>query len=160
METNDPRQSGFNAAVVRDGLRFAMRMGLPGAVSERAVFFWNPQRTFADADATGKPYDWTAVPTSTVSKTDTPSSLDIPVSFEFLSQGSDSITARIGDFDTPRIKLTVLDEEYEKITDENLGLPDGVRINGSDYEIEYWAPPVGLFGLTVYEAFCVSRDEA
>ena len=32
-------------------------------------------------------------------------------------------------------------------------------INGSEYNIDYWAPPVGLFGVTVYQAYLSAVDE-
>lgn len=160
MDTGDSRQSSFNAATVRSGLKFAMQMGLPGTVSERVTFFWEPEKTFVDADTTGQPYDFADAAATTVSAADTPASLSVPVAVEFLSRGTDSDITRIGDFDTPRIKLTLLDDEYAELTDVNLGLPDGVTVDGSTYEIEYWAPPVGLFDLTVYEAYCLARDES
>ena len=31
--------------------------------------------------------------------------------------------------------------------------------NGSEYNIDYWAPPVGLFGVTVYQAYLSAVDE-
>ena len=34
-----------------------------------------------------------------------------------------------------------------------------VLINGSEYNIDYWAPPVGLFGATVYQAYLSAVDE-
>lgn len=160
MDTGDSRQAGFNADEVRSGLRFAMQMGLPGTVSERVTFFWNSDKTYTNSDVTGNPYDWTETPASTDSRPDEPGSLTLPVAVEFASRGTDSSGTRVGDFDNPRVKLTLLDEEYASIDDDTLGLPNGVVVDGSTYDIEFWAPPVGLFDLTVHEAFCKARDEA
>lgn len=161
METGDSRQASFDSARVRDALKFAMRMGLPGTQSERVTFFWDSEPTYTNPDVNSNPWDWTTAPTSTVSAPAVPSSLSVPVAVEFLGQsGGIGTFNNVGDFNTPRVKVTVLDEEYTSLTDLNLGLPTGLTVDGSTYIIEYWVPPIGLFDLTVYECFAVARDEA
>lgn len=160
METNDSRQSGFNAAKFRSGIKFAMQMGLPGTVSERVTFFWDTDKDYASADTRADPYDWTVAPASSVSAADIPASLTLPVSVEFIDARTTSGDTTVGAFDSPRIKLTVLDDEFAILTDSNLGLPNGVTVDGSTYLIEYWAPPVGLFDVSVYTAYAAARDEA
>ncbi len=160
METNDSRQSGFNAAKFRSGIKFAMQMGLPGTVTERVTFFWETENVYVSADTRADPYDWTVAAQSSTSATDVPASLTVPVGIEFIDARTTSGDTTVGSFDSPRIKLTVLDDEFATLTDSNLGLPNGVTVDGSTYVIEYWAPPVGLFDVSVYTAYAAARDEA
>jgi len=116
---------------------------------------------YTNPDVNSNPWDWTTAPNTTTSAADVPASLTVPVSIEFLGQtGGAGGGTNVGNFNVPRIKLTILDEEYATLTDANLGLPNGFTVDGSTYDIEYWAPPVGLFDLSVYSCFAVARDEA
>lgn len=160
MDTNDTRQGAFSAAKFRQGIKFAMKMGLPGTESERVQFTWKPENTYAIQDHRSVPYDFTSSATSTVSAVDLPASLTVPVAVEFFDSKSASGETPIGDFDISRLKITILDDEYALIIDQNLGLPDGVTVDGNDYTVDYFAPPVGLFNVTVYTAYCSALDES
>src|SRR6478736_5379704 len=60
METNLP---GFNADEVRNGIRLAMRVGLPPVEADRPLFIWDtPPEVEADEDTSGIPFAWDAAP--------------------------------------------------------------------------------------------------
>ena len=160
METGDARQAAFNAVEFRDAIHFAMSMGLPGTTSERVTFQWVSEETYDSADTKGSPYDWTDTPSATTSATDVPASLTVPVAFEFFDAKSSSGETSMGDFDIGTLRITILDTEYTQITDMNLGLPDLVLVDGNTYTIDYFSPPIALFTVTVYTAFCSARDES
>lgn len=151
MAGTDPR---FNAAAVRDALRFAMTMGLPDTTEHQATFIWTTDKEFAQADSGNTPFNLGAVPTTTTEFED----VQVPVAVEFFSKGGDSQKTRVGEFDTARCTITVLDEDYESLF-QGGRRPDRVRLKDSLYRIEFEAPPVGLFDLTVYQFFCISEDE-
>ncbi len=160
MQTeNAAANAAFNATAFKNGIKTAMQLGMPGTESERATFYWDSEKTYTSADTRANPYDWTSSPTATTSAPDLPTSLSVPVAIEFLDAKAASGDTRIGNFDSPRLKVTILDDEYVEITDQNLGLPDGMVIDGNTYLIEYWAPPTGLFGVTIYLCYAIARDE-
>jgi hypothetical protein len=161
MQTsNSSANAAFSATAFRAGIKTAMQLGLPGTQSERATFYWNTESSWTTADTRGKPYDWTAAPDSETTASDVVTSLTVPVAVEFLDAKAQSGDTTVGSFDSPRLKVTILDDEYTALTDQNLGLPNGMTIDGNTYLIEYWAPPQGLFEVTVYTAFAVARDES
>lgn len=160
METGDPRQGAFSAEKFRDGIKFAMRMGLPDTESERITFQWTSENTWALADARKRPYDFTAAPDSTVSAPDIPASLTVPATVEFFETRSTSGETTVGNFDSTKLKVTILDDEYAIITDMNLGLPDKATVDGDLYTVDFIAPPVGLFDVTVYTIYLSAVDES
>ena len=160
MDTGDPRQSGFSAAAFRDAIGFAMQMGLPGTESERVTFQWDEVNTYASPDERGEPYSWTDSPTDTTAPADIPASLTVPCAVEFSSRRSSSGDTIIGSFDAASVTLTLLDTQYALITDVDLDLPNKVIVDGNTYDIEFWGPPLGLFDVTVYQAYAQARDES
>lgn len=158
--SNSAANAAFSATAFRNGIKTAMQLGLPNTQSERVTFFWDTEKSWTVADTRDKPYDWTVAPATTTSASPIPASLTVPVAFEFLDAKASSGDTTIGEFDSPRMKLTILDDEYADITDQNLGLPDGFTVDGNTYLIEYWAPPQGLFDVTVYSCYAVARDES
>lgn len=159
METGDPRQRAFSASRFRDGIEFAMQMGLPQTESERATFLWKDVNTYSLADSKGSPYDWTQPADTTVSAPDVPSGLTVPITLEFFDSRAASGDTVLGDFDKSRIKIFMLDTSYAIIMDQNLGLPDSIIADGNTYDIEYWAPPSALFDVTTYTVYATARDE-
>jgi len=160
MDTGDARQSGFNAAEFRDAIEFAMKMGLPGTQSERVTFQWDDVNTYADPDERGQPYSWTDSPTSSVTAADVPASLTVPCAVEFTARRSSSGETIMGSFDASAITITLLDTQYALVQDANLALPNKVIVDGNTYDIGFWGAPVGLFDVTVYQAFAQARDES
>lgn len=154
--TTDARASGFSAAAFKDAIRFAMNMGLPDTTSERLTFRWTPEKTFATSSPAGNPYDLTDAPTSTDSAAD----VLVDGAVEFVSRASLGDTSSIGSFENPRLVVTLLDDEYATITDDTLGLPNQILVGGNTYNIDFVAPPIGLFSVTVYQIHCTAIDEA
>lgn len=146
MVGTDPR---FNAAAFRSAIKNTMRMAAPADVSDRATFRWRPARTYTYDDPASRPYNWTATP---VSET-VPADVQVDVAVEFTG-GSERQTA-LGQFDASKVTLTLLDEDYEQVRGA-----DEVLLGGNTYEVDFVAPPIGLFDVTVYQVFCSARDES
>ncbi len=160
METGDTRQNAFDGTRFRDAISFAMSMGIPDTASQRVTFKWTTESAFADADTKGAPYDFTDSPTSSDSAADVVASLTVPVAVEFSPTRSASGDTPLGNFDITRIKITIMDTQYALITDGTLGLPDLIGIDGNTYVIDYFAPPQGLFDVTIHDIYASARDES
>ena len=141
----------FDPAGFRDAVRFAMNMGLPNTVSERATFRRSSRKDYAIEDPAGRPYDFTDSPTRTVTQRD----VQVPVAVEFAARPSGSFRTTLGEFDSSRAIVTVLDEDYALIEGS-----DQVLLGGNVYEVQFIAPPIGLFDVTVYQLHCQAVDEA
>ncbi len=148
---------GFSGAEFRENIRFAMQMGAPTATQEKVTFCWNREKTYDPQDHRRRPYDFTQ-PTVT----DEPGNEDIPsgsttvdCAVEFLPRNTSGTENQVGNFSAPRIIVTLLDEEYATIE----GF-DYAMIDGSTYNPEYTAPPLGLFEVTVYQIHLTAADEA
>ena len=146
MAGTDPN---FDAAEFRDAIHSVMAMAAPTDVSLQVTFRWNEERTFATEDPAGLPYDWTETPT-----TDTQhAAVIVPVAVQFAS-GS-ATDEGMGSFDASQAVLTLLDVDYDAIK-----TADYVTIGGQDYDIEFVAPPVALFEVTVFTLHCRARTKA
>ena len=154
--TTDPRASGFDPALFKDAIRFAMNMGLPDTETERVTFRWTADQTFENDSPSGNPYTWSTSPTTETA----PDDVRVDAAVEFVSRASLADQNSIGDFDNPRIVVTLLDDEFETITDDTLGLPDQLVVGGNTYEVDFVAPPVGLFSVTVYQIHATAVDES
>lgn len=148
MAGSDPR---FNPDRFRDAIKFAMQMGKPEAAQERVIFRWTPQHSYSVADPAGRPYDWTSTATASVTHDD----VEIDCAVEFSARPAGTRDTPLGQFDTSRAVLTLLDVDRELVEGADL-----VVIDGNIYEIGFWGPPMGLFEVTVYQAFCEARDES
>lgn len=141
----------FSAAQFRTAIIDAMNMGLPSDVSERATFRWHKQQTFSKIDPSGQPYDLTASPVTDT----TPDDVQIPCAVEFSARPAGSMETSIGEFDTSRAIITILDEHYPSVEGA-----DEVILGGNTYDIQFVGPPIGLFEVTVYQLFALARDES
>lgn len=149
--STDPRASGFNAAAFKDAVKFAMKMGAPDSEALRATFIWRSVSTYAAADSGGQPWSLSDTPLTTT-ETD-PVLVDVAV--EFVARTTLAGGTPIGNFDTPRAIITILDDDYALITGA-----DQVLLGGNTYNIDLVAPPLGLFGVTIYQLHCSAIDEA
>lgn len=149
--TTDPRAAAFDAAEFRDGVKFAMSMGLPDDTSERLTFRWKDDKTYTTADPTGKPYDYSDTPSRTVTKDD----VQITAGVKFISRATSSAGNAVARFESPRVEVTVLDEDYDSVADA-----DEILLGGNTYFIEYWEPPTGLFDVTIYVVHASAVDES
>lgn len=141
----------FSAAAFRTAIIDAMTMGLPDAEQERATFRWHKQQTFNTVDPAGQPYDLTASPATDT----TPEDVQIPCAVEFSARPAGSLETTLGEFDTSRAIITVLDEHIASIEGA-----DEVLLGGNTYDIQFMGPPIGLFEVTVYQLFAIARDES
>jgi hypothetical protein len=143
--------AGFDADAFRDAIRSAMNMGLPENLSERATFQWKTKHSYTVGAPSGNPYDFSTTPETTTVHAD----VQIPVAVEAVSSlGNQGGGTPIGEFDTPRMVLTVLDESYEQVK-----TADMVLLGGNTYFIQFWAPPMGLFDVTFYQCHIMAEDE-
>lgn len=152
MNIDDPRAAGFDEAQFRDGILFAMNLGLPEDESKRITFRWTKQKQYDIADPGGNPYNWASPPSKVVSHPD----VLVPAAVKFsprLSTGGDD--GPFGQIDNPIIEVTLLDTDYSKV--ENA---DTIILDGSVYMIDFVKPPDGLFGVTIYTIYAHARDEA
>ncbi len=152
---NAPGFQGFNPDVFRTAVKNVMKMGAPDSSNEKATFTWTPQKTYASKDSGGKPWAKDATRTATV----TPASVQVDVAVEFVPRSTLSGGTSMGEFDTPRAIITILDDDYALIFADGVRA-DNVLLGGNKYKIDYAAPPIGLFSVTVYQLHCSARDES
>ena len=141
----------FNATEFRTNIRNVMLMGTPTQTSEQATFQWTAEKSFSASDLGGDPWDFAATPTSTVTHAD----VQVPVAVEFTARPGASADEVAGHFDASRAVITILDEDYALVQGADL-----VVLGGNTYEVEFVAPPVGLFDVTVYTVYAIARDES
>jgi hypothetical protein len=147
--------SRFDAATFRTNIRFAMDMGLPVDPSERPTFHWKTIRTYTHEDSASNPFSWESTPATETTFPD----VQVSCAVTFGKGSEAEVNTNVGEINATSAVLTVLDEDYALLT------VDGVRANqvslgGDLYEIEYVAPPTGLFDVTVYEIYCQAVDES
>jgi hypothetical protein len=143
--------AGFSAPAFRDAIKFAMRMGSPNQSSEKVTFQWKTRNDYAKEDILSQPYDWTSTPTSTDSRPDV--KVDCAVEFGRIAGGVTERTV-MGDFDTNRAVITVLDVDYALIEGADYAV-----IGGNTYIVEY-VQPLALFTVDVYQLHAVALDES
>lgn len=148
--TTDPRAAGFNAAEFRSAVKFAMNMGLPDSVAERATFRWETERTWSIADSGGEPFNIHEDPASETDHED----VQIDVAVEFANVRGADTGLSVGEFTSGRALITVLDEDMTSIEGA-----DVVLLGGNTYDIKFIRPPIGLFDVTIYQLDCEARDE-
>lgn len=143
--------AGFDASAFRNAVKFAMQMGSPTSTPQKVTFQWRVLKEYAKEDVIDRPYDWTSNPTSTTAHTDVV--VDCAVEF---GRVAGNITERnpVGDFDSVRAIITVLDVDYVLIAGA-----DYVSIGGDQYVIEY-VQPMALFDVDVYQIHAVAVDES
>lgn len=149
MAGSDPR---FNAALFRQNIHFAMTMGLPTAVEDRATFQWDTARTFQRPDSGGKPLDWTSTPTSETVYPD----VQIPVAVEYRNALEEGTV--VGEFDKTKATLTVLDVDYAQLIVGDV-MANRVLLGQDSYSIKY-VVPIALFDVGVYQIYAEAIDES
>lgn len=141
---------GFDADLVRSALTSAMEMGMATLPEDQATFFWKEVGSYEHG---GKvPYDLTASPVSIVQAAKT---AVIPVAVEFIPRATGVEGTPLGDIQSPRAVLTVLDVHYPTVEGA-----DGVEFSGAKYDVDFVAPVIGLFDMTVYQIYVSAVDEA
>lgn len=141
--------AGFDEAVFRAVIRSTMQMGTPSAVEERATFIWETLATFANPNSAGRPFDFNQRPLTV----DQHEEVQVDCTYEFVERAGHGTA--IGQFENPRMKIYVMDEDFELVRGANK-----VRMGGNMYTINFVEPPVSLFGPTLYVIHCQADDEA
>lgn len=148
--TTDPRGAGFDAAGFRDAIKFAMAMGQPEDENKRVTFKWTVEKTFSTADPAGNPYRWDTTPSKVVAHE------DVQVLCAVQSNRIPNASGTpFGEIDSNKLTLTLLDEQYAEVEGA-----DKVEIDNALYNIDFVAPPVGLFDVTVYTIHLTAEDES
>lgn len=142
--------AAFNAEEFRSNIRAAMIMGSPNKVAEKATFYFRVRETFTRQDSTSRPYNWTA-PAVTTTERDP---VQATCAVEFGRSSAESTGNMVGVFDNTRATITLLDEDFELVEGAS-----HVTLGGNFYVIDYVAPPVGLFDVTVYQMYCRAAGE-
>lgn len=141
--------SRFDAAAFRTAIKFAMRMGLPNAIPDRATFRWSPQRTFAIEDPAHNPYDWGDAPATEVTHVD----VRVDVAVEMLGGAAEETS--VGQINNQKAQITILDEDYTLVEGADI-----VLLGTNTYQVDFVSPPLGLFEVTVYTLSITAVDEA
>lgn len=144
--------SDFNATEFRNAITSTMEMGMATGSGQVATFYWDIERTYTYGGNDNVPYDLAATPTATPQDGAT---LVVPVAVEFVSRTTGSHGLAVGDLQEPRVEVTILDTYYDQVK-----TADGIEFEGAKYEIDYWAPTVGLFGVNVHTIYCSALDES
>lgn len=142
---------GFDAEQFRTQIRNTMIMGLPPTEAERPTFRWSVQREYAIKDDSGNPYNFSSAPLSVEAHED----VQVPCSVEFAARSAAAVSIPIGDIQNSKVVITVLDVDYEVVKSA-----DQIVCNGDLYNIDFVAPSVGLFSVTVYEIHATAYDES
>src|SRR5262252_6383364 len=113
--------SQFNEPAFRSAVVGAMLMGMPEDTSEQLTWVWDRRRTYVPDDPAGSPYDWTVDPATDSagnpnlpdSTTPAPQRLVVPYALEFAI--GPSATTTLGEINTARATVTVLDDAHAQI---------------------------------------------
>lgn len=150
--------SNFNAREVRDALQFAMKMGSPNKVWDKATFYFRQTRVWVDAsgavvenprlDQDGNPFD----PNLHAELTGRDPEVLDHVAVDFQLARPEEL--EVGSFRPTRVEITILDEDWEKIEEAI----EVTLVGGDRYYISYEKPVTGLFDMDVHELVCYARD--
>lgn len=141
---------GFNSARVIEGLHKAMGFGEPTRTSDKATFYFPKRRATTDGttDEDGIPFDPSVQPADISRPKQT-----VPCSVEFFLRGQEVET--FGTLATTRIKITLLDPDYQKVK----GFAYCVA-GGDKYVYDLTQPPDALATIDVWTVWAVAEDDA
>lgn len=151
--------SRFSATRFREGITFAMTMGFPDQAAQQITWQWLTERTFSKADSGGDPFTWTS---GQVTSTTTITDLIVNCAVKFVPAGGTSRVGgtSLGVFDTTHLEVTMLDTDWDLLIAHGTRFPDQAIIEDNIYKVQYVAPPIGLFNVTVYQIFLNAIDES
>ena len=161
MATSSAFSGSFDEGAMRSAVLNTMLMGMPENPAERLTFVWNRDKVFSPDDPAGNPYDWTSTPVTDrpgnpgLPDTGVEQTLQVPYALEFAARPSGSETTSLGEIDVSRAIATLMDGDFEKIK-----TADYARIGDSRYRIQFDAPAIGLFGITVWQVFMEAEDSS
>lgn len=151
--------SRFNADQFRSAIRFAMQMGFPEDEDKRITWQWDLLRQFVSQDSTGSPWEFKA---SEVVSEAPVTDLIVNCAVRFHPAGRNSTDGSpLGVLDVASATVTLLDEEFDELVAHGGGrFPNKAQLDEATYEVQYIAPPYGLFEVTVYDVILAAIDEA
>jgi hypothetical protein len=138
----------FNADKFRSAIRFVFEMG-ESPDEDRQVWFH-----FADTVSFSGPGDGESVPfnpSESIVRT-SPVPIQRPCDVEF-TKASDEPTA-FGVVVPAKIKVTLLDQDYEDVKDATF-----IMVNGDRYLRHYEPPAFGLFEVGLHEMVFIAENE-
>jgi hypothetical protein len=138
----------FNGDRFRNAIRFVFEMGAPPEDGIGLVFHFSDTVTFTGpSDSNVVPFDPTQAATR---ETRTP--VTVPCDVEFVS-ASEQPTA-FGGIIPAKLKVLLLDDDYEKVADAIF-----VVMNGDRYNRQYEEPSFGLFDVGLHTMVFQAEDE-
>lgn len=139
---------GFDAARVTEGLHKAMGFGEPTRTEDKATFFF-PKRSAAGQprDGAGVPFDPDQHPTAS-----SKAKVQVPCVVEY--HDAAELLAEFGGITPSRVKITVLDPEWQQIKDFAY-----VVAGGDKYVRTKVEPPIALGSIDVWTIWCTAEDE-
>jgi hypothetical protein len=132
-----------------------MVLGLPEDDAEKPTFHFERQVTWADHDAEGQPWDWTAAPDTDA--TAPPIQPICAIEFHSPLGRSGAQHTEVGDFFPSTVIVTVTETDLAEIVDSSYVT---IGPTGTRWWFRYFQPAVGLGGLTVYQAHFQAEDTA
>lgn len=141
--------AGFNADDFREGIRLAMRVGLPPDLTDQPTFVF-PLTFVNDSplDDEDVPFDPAARPVATPSKT----SVKVPCAVEYIDAAGK--VENFGVVVNSKVVLTFLDEDYEAVKGFAY-----VVIGGERYFYRKTQPPLGLDSVAIWQVHCEAEDD-
>lgn len=139
----------FDADAFRDGILFAMEMGLPVEVEDRPTFHFPPTTTHATGHGTGLPFD-----PSVDYAADEPAPVQVDCAVAFFGGTGGGEATALGHLASTRVEITLLSDEYEQVKGAYR-----VDIGGDVYRYQFTEPPVGLFNVGVYVMHFIAENE-
>lgn len=126
-----------------------MTLGLPPVETDRPIFF-TPQDAvnYARADNEEIPFDPSARP-----QVPAPVQVSVPCAVEYVDAAGRVET--FGTVNPSKIRLTLLDEDYQRVVGFSY-----VEIGGDRYNYAKTEPPLGLGEVGVWTIHCIAEDEA
>jgi hypothetical protein len=139
--------AGFDKARIMAGLKTAMQFGAPTRVEDQATFY-KVVRTTDDVprDDDFIPFDPDAA------RTAKPTGIRVDCSVEYVDRSE--VTEQFGTITPSRIKVTLLDPEYQKVKGFEYVVAGGDKYNYVSTE-----PPVALGNIDVWTVHCEAEDE-
>jgi len=136
--------TGFDPQEFRNAVHFAMRMGSPNTVQEKATFRWMKAQTFNPQDPSRHPYAWTeAVVTDT-----TPPDVVLDEVAVLYHPARTTAGTDTGTFVPIKAEMTMLDVDYAKIAGA-----DAVLLGGSIWNVVAITQQA-LFSVDVFNLYC------
>jgi hypothetical protein len=138
----------FPADAYRNAIRFVFEMETDPDADNRITFYFENTVTYGGAaDSDKVPFDWTQSATVTASDP-----VNVPCDIEFV--GAPDEPTAFGSVVASKIKVLLLDEDYDQVKDATY-----VILNGDRYKRDYEQPSFGLFTVGLHTIVFTAEDE-